>query len=137
MTKNLSGLRPYKKGQSGCPGGRGKYSPTVPKIFKTYTATLISETYNKLINLSHKEIAEISRSLYDHPIIEVVVAKAILREWKDGTLHRTETVLDRIIGKVPQKQELSGASGAPLMPPQIVITKHESLPEPVQPPPAG
>lgn len=117
----------FKKGQSGNPGGMQKDS-IAKKVLKKYTQALIEETYNKFIKLSAKDL-KTHIQLENIPIVEVIVAKALLLDSSRGTLNNTEKILDRIIGKVPQKTEKAFYSyeGIPIIPPVIKFISIESI----------
>ena len=55
------------------------------------------------------------------PALEVIVARALLRDRLEGEMDNTERILDRAIGRVPQHQMLSGADGTPLIPPNVIF----------------
>lgn len=109
----------WKKGQSGNPFG-----PTpgiVPKkVLKEFTRLTVAEAYKKLMLMEAPELRQVSDSLTT-PILEVIVARALLRDRMEGTTDNTDRILDRAIGRVPMHQMLSGADGSPLVPPQIVF----------------
>jgi len=111
----------FKKGQSGNPGGLRKGS-IAKKVLKQYTQSAVSETFNELIGLSTEELKSIVKE-HDKPVIRLIVANSLLRDLKDGELSNMERVLERIIGKVPLKQELGGVEGVPLVPPQVIINR--------------
>lgn len=90
----------------------------IPLQVKLYTRQSVCEAYNKYVVLS---LAELREKIQDDslPMLEAICVAALYRDKLEGTLLNTEIILDRIIGKVVQKTEMSGANGAPLVPPQI------------------
>ena len=117
--QNPSPSTRFKKGQSGNPGGLKK--GVVPKaVLKQWTRLSVAEAYNKYMMMTIPELRRASDSLF-LPSLEVVVARAIIRDRLEGELDNMERILDRAIGKVPQRQELGGIDGVPLLPPSIIF----------------
>lgn len=116
---NPSPATRFKPGQSGNPKG-GMRGSLPKKQLKEWTRASVAEAYKKYMNMGIPELREVSDSL-ELPALEVIVARALLRDRMEGTMDNTETILDRAIGRVPVHQMLSGADGAPLVPPQIVF----------------
>lgn len=136
--------RPFKKGVVQNPLGRGaQYMPT-KKLTRIYTAEVIAKVYGSLIDKTPAELLEIVEKK-ETAIIDQIIAKAMLKDLKTGYPVHTEAILNRIIGPISIKQEISGAQGAPLMPPQIVIQDCQApapapgvvIPSPVMPPAAN
>lgn len=110
----------FKKGApSANPLGRGAAVPITREIRK-YTTQVVADIYNKLSDMSRRQLRSITIDP-EAPALEVIVAKALLRDMRNSAMDKTETVLSRIIGHVPVKQEFGGMGGIPLVPPTIVI----------------
>ena len=107
----------FKPGQSGNPAGPGK-QVIAKKILKQYTQTTITETFIKLLNSTSVELAKIVKD-NNAPIIEVIVAQALLKDFRRSKIDLVEKLLDRIIGKVQQtvKNKIVGE----LTPPKVVF----------------
>ena len=94
----------FKPGQSGNPAGR-QPDTTIEKEVRKFTREHVSEVYNKIIDMDKGELDAL---LADPavPVFEKAVARAVLNAEKDGSVGGAlETILERIIGKVPQKIE--------------------------------
>lgn len=113
----------FKPGQSGNPNGR----PPLAGALRNYTKTSVAEAFNKLMAMTEAEIDELSRRP-DTPGLEKIVARVILKAIAQGTFGEVDRILDRFIGKVPQKfeGELGAPGGIPLIPPTVVIHSHPS-----------
>ncbi len=111
----------WKKGiKSPNPRGRGLQYMPVKKLTRIYTAQVIAEVYGSLIDKTPAELQEIV-DRKETAILDQIIAKAMIKDLKTGYPVHTEAILNRIIGPIATKQEISGAQGMPLMPPQIVI----------------
>ena len=116
---NPSPATRFKPGQTGNPGGM-KPGVVAKKELKEFTQATVAASFKKYMLLEIPDLREASDSL-TLPAIEVIVARALLRDRLEGDLENLDRLLDRSVGKVPIKQELSGAEGTPLVPPQIVF----------------
>ena len=106
----------WKKGQSGNPSGRPKESITLKEL-KKYTREHIAEVINRLLELPSAHLQHMSKNP-DTPVFEQIVARVLLRCQRVGNFVDIDRMLDRIIGKVPQRSETE-LSGVPLVPPVI------------------
>ena len=109
----------WKKGQSGNPEGP-RPGVVAKKLLKEFTQATVAASFKKYMDMPIPELRSASDSL-TLPAIEVIVARAILRDRLEGELFNTQVILDRAIGKVPIKQEFAGVDGVPLVPPQIIF----------------
>ena len=116
---NPSPATRFKKGNSGNPGGFSK-DKIMKKELKLWTRQSVAEAYSKYCNMPLPELRKCSDSLI-LPALEVIVARGMLRDRMTGEMVNIERILERIIGKVPIKQEIGGIDGVPLVPPQIVF----------------
>jgi len=128
---NDQNLKPF---QPGHPGGPGR-PPGPDKELRKYTRQLIAETVTKLLELTKDELDDLTKKK-DVPSLESTLARVILKCHSKGEFTDLDKILDRIIGKVPQKfeGELTGAAGAPILPP--VIHLHPVAGKLTAPPPA-
>ena len=115
----------WKPGESGNPAGTKK-GVVAKKVLREWNQQTVAEAYKKLISMQAPELREVADSLTT-PMIEVIIARAMLRDRLEGSTDNLQVILDRAIGKVPIKQELSGAEGVPLVPPQIVFETSGSI----------
>ena len=99
----------FKPGWEGGPGRPP--SPLAEKEVRKYTREHVGDVMNKVMELSDKEL-ETLLSDPDVPQFEKVVAKVMLTARTSGDVSNLDKLLDRIIGKVPQKIE--GNPDAPI-----------------------
>jgi len=113
----------FKKGQSGNPAGPGK-QVIAKKILKQYTQDSITQAFNKLLRSTTPELVKIIKDA-DSPIIEVIVAQALLKDMRKSRMDLVEKLLDRIIGKAQAvKNEIAGE----LIPSKVVFS--QAVPQP-------
>lgn len=105
--KNLKA--PWKKGQSGNKDGATK-DKVSQRVLRKYTKDEIASTLNRLMETSMDELDKI-RWAEDVPAIEAVVASVLFWARANGDWSQVEKLLDRCIGKVPQKLEGEGFGG--------------------------
>jgi hypothetical protein len=91
-----SNLTPWKKGQTGNPGGRKKYQPI--------TEAIRSELEREMPGADGKTVAQALAKR----LIAIAAGKG-----KDA-IRALEVILERAEGKVVQRQELSGVDGEPM-----------------------
>lgn len=116
---NPSPATRWKKGER--PKGAGMKPGYLPrKELKEWTRASVAEAYKKYMNMRVEQLRDAAESL-ELPALEVIVARALLRDRLEGRMDNTEVILDRAIGRVPVHQMLSGPGETPLLPPQIVF----------------
>jgi hypothetical protein len=116
--------KPFKPGNNANPKGRGASIPIL-KVFKEYTTKTVAEMYMELMELTIPQL----QALVDSdttPALRKVVAQVLIRDMNTREMDYSERVLNRIIGPIPARQEVSGANGVALVPPSITIV--EALP---------
>lgn len=116
--------KPIKKGQVLNPRGRGASIP-ISKLFKESTAAVVGEIYRELMQFTEPQLQALCNNDAT-PILHKNIAQVLLRDNKNREMDYSERVLNRIIGPIPAKSEVSGAGGVSLLPPQINII--EALP---------
>ena len=92
--------------------GAGKRKIPNSELIK-YTAEVIAETIKKLHALTTPEVREISQS-NEVPALERTIARGMMTDICSGSLYNFDRLLNRSIGTVVIKQELSGHDGQPL-----------------------
>lgn len=106
MAKGQVPKHAFKKGQSGNPSGRPKLPADIlegRKLNQIEVARILNRFSNyTLIQL--KEILESPEST----TLELAIGKIMAEGIKTGDQSRINFILDRMIGKVPDKIELSG-----------------------------
>lgn len=100
---------PFKKGQSGNPKGRPKEA-TSQRVLRKYTKEEIAKTLNHLMEQPLDKL-DMLRWAEDTPAIDAVVASVLYWARANGDWSQVEKLLDRCIGKVPQKLEGEGFGG--------------------------
>jgi len=122
---------PFAKGNKANPKGRGASIPIL-KLFKESTTQEIAEIYRELMTYTEPQLKALCQDS-NTPILHKNIAQVLLRDNRNKEMDYSERVLNRIIGPIPARQEVTGASGAALVPPQINII--EALPPVVVPAP--
>lgn len=90
----------FPKGVSGNPAGPGKRT-IASKVLKQYTQRSVAEAFNRLLELPRADLSKIVED-QSAPIIEVVLATALLRDIRRAKINSVERILDRVIGKPSQ-----------------------------------
>jgi hypothetical protein len=116
----------FKPGNKMNPKGRGASIPIL-KLFRESTTAQIAEIYRELMTYTEPQLNALCQD-DSTPILHKNIAQVLLRDNKNKEMDYSERVLNRIIGPVPARQEVSGANGMALVPPQINII--EALPVP-------
>lgn len=116
---NGPNLKLWKKGQSGNPGGMKK-GVVAKHEWKMHTRASVAETFSRYVNATTEDLKLVKQN--NHlPILDVIIAGALLRDRLEGELDNTERILDRCIGKVTQIQEFQGIGGTALIPPSFTF----------------
>lgn len=117
--RNPSPATRFKKGHKSTGGLRKGI--VAKKVLREWTQATVAQAYKKYMNMEIEDLKEASEDTSTLPAIEVIVARALLRDRLEGEMDNTERILDRAIGRVPQKTEMSGINGQPLVPPTIIF----------------
>lgn len=102
---NNSELTQWKPKQSGNTKGRPKYElnehlENLPKISNSYIEKLISKYCNVTLEIAQNAVVDNSLSL-----IERLIARSVVDAFVLGDHRKTDFILNRIIGKVAEKEE--------------------------------
>ncbi len=103
--RNTSGLKPFKKGQSGNPGGKIKVPDDIKEARKL-TQIELERTINSLLFLD-KEALQARIKDPKTPMIEMIAASIMAQAAVKGDHLRLDFILQRMIGKVKDQIELS------------------------------
>jgi hypothetical protein len=103
---------------------------TKNKVIRKYTRTLVGQVLNEMLEATEQEIKD---KLTDPltPMIDKIIGEVILDCFKNKSWSMLEPLLERVIGKVPQKVEgeFLGAGGTAL--PTPIINFFPVIPIPV------
>lgn len=107
MTKprNTKGLKPFKPGQSGNPGGRPK-TPEDLREGRKLNQHELERVINKLLYLDKGQLQEVVRNP-ETPMLELIAASILAQAAQKGDQQRLEFVLQRMIGKVKDQLEVT------------------------------
>ena len=97
--------RPFPKGKSGCPGGVSAKSIQVG-LARKMTQTQFMDLTLKYLDKTREELKAMIENPAT-PVLEVMIAQIIAKGIIEGDQTRLTFLLDRIIGKVPDKIEHS------------------------------
>jgi hypothetical protein len=114
---------PATRFKKGCPGGPGypRGKKKITSFTRQMTALEVSGIFDRLMKMTKTELEEYAKRP-DITALDLTVARALIKGWMIGDMRNVNTLLERIIGKVPDKLEHTGAAGMPLVPPQIIFT---------------
>jgi len=91
----------FKKGQSGNPAGSLPVNKVLKEV-KLLTALEFRDMINKLMKYSQDELTAYVNDK-DAPFIWRIYAKSLVKAYNTGDSERIETIMNRMIGKVPDK----------------------------------
>ncbi len=114
---SMKNLKPIKKGSVLNPIGANAHDP-IKKAIKKFTNQYLIEVINMAVMGNLKGLQDVVKNP-DSPAIQVGVAKCLFTAISKGDWDTLESIIVRIIGKVPDKIEHSGSVDTA---PQIVIT---------------
>lgn len=119
--KKIAG-RDWKPGESGNPNGRPPLPPEIREARKLTTAEFI-RVANKLLDMTKAEVVALQKAP-DSSIMESILASILVKGFNEGDASRLTFFLDRLLGKVKDRVELSGDNEKP-----VVIEERLSLEE--------
>jgi hypothetical protein len=111
--RNTSGLKPFKPGQSGNPLGAQLHNPELRKI-RTLTREELAEVGGLVVSQDLVALKAIAKAQTGYSAIQVWFAAIAVEAIEKKTTGLMNALLDRIVGKVAEKIELTGADGGPL-----------------------
>lgn len=102
--KSKSRGKPFQKGQSGNPAGRPKLPEEVKKMRAVATEDVV-RILHKYAGFTREQIkAAVSDAAT--PVMELMVASIMSKAIQDGDANRWNILMDRTVGKVPNKIDL-------------------------------
>ena len=102
---NMSGLKPFVKGQSGNPGGRLKLPDDIKEARKLNQIEL-ERLVNKYLWLTADEVKALDKNPAT-PMMERMILSIVSIAAEKGDQQRLEFILCRLIGKVKDQIEVS------------------------------
>jgi hypothetical protein len=114
----------FKPGQSGNPKGRPPLTPE-EKAVRKITNEALEEIADLILSNDKPSLLTIAASQTD-PAIRVIYAKAAVNAMSKGDVPTLELILNRLVGKAPDKVHLSGNNGGPIQ------TEHTPIKERIE-----
>jgi hypothetical protein len=103
MAKNTSGLKPFKSGEDTRRNLEGRPRKYVSLLKEQgYKLAEINDSIQALMSMTPKELEAVTKNP-DATVLEMTVAKAIIKSMNNGSLYSMDTLLSRVYGK-PKEQ---------------------------------
>jgi hypothetical protein len=103
MAKNTSGLKPFKAGEDTRRNLEGRPRKYVSLLKEQgYKLAEINDSIQALMSMTPKELEAVTKNP-DATVLEMTVAKAIIKSMNNGSLYSMDTLLSRVYGK-PKEQ---------------------------------
>lgn len=100
---NEENLKPWQPGQSGNPAGRArKYVSTLKE--QGYKLSEVNDCIQTMMSMELPELQEVENNPKS-TILELTIAKAMIKSMNNGSLYSMETLLSRVYGKPVEKKE--------------------------------
>ena len=96
----------FKKGMIANPNGRPKGTAVIPPSIKQFNSKMISEVMAKYISMDVAQLSEIIKDT-SLPVLDMLVARILATGVQKADQTRFSFILDRMVGKVADKQEIS------------------------------
>jgi hypothetical protein len=104
-------LKPFKKGQSGNPGGRPKNEQSISHWINEFG----NRTPAELADLCTQYAADLKKVKGDMPMFAHIAIRALMGQINEPSPGLFAIILDRTEGKVKDRLELSGDVAAPVV----------------------
>lgn len=104
--RNTSGLKPFKKGQSGNPLGAAMHDPQV-RALKALTKEEMIEVGSLVVKGSVEQLKEIAKDP-NASALKCMIAAVAVRTISKGDPQALEVLLNRLIGKVKEEIKHTG-----------------------------
>lgn len=113
--RNTKGIVPhmFKPGQSGNPLGGQMHNPELRRL-RTLTREELAEVGGLVVSQDLQALKAIAKAQTGYSAIQVWFAAIAVEAIEKKTTGLMNALLDRIVGRVPEKIELTGADGGPL-----------------------
>lgn len=126
--KNPHKLPPkWKKGESGNPSGRPKDPPGLKRL-KNLSREELVEVGNLVIKGNLDALRLVARDK-DATALKTMIAAVCVKVIERGDMQSLDILLNRLIGKVKDEVEVSGANGEPLIALTMPANGREAPPE--------
>ena len=101
MTERRVIGRPFPKGVSGNPAGKPKMAKDLQKI-RVLNQSMFTELVNKYLGMTKEQILDAVKAP-ETPALELMIAQVMSKAIVNGDQVRLNFLLDRIVGKVPDR----------------------------------
>lgn len=120
MAKTRTSVKP---GQILNPKGRPSGTSHIPKEVKQYNSKIISEIMSKYITMDAAELEKIisDKSL---PVIDIIIARILATSIQKSDSIRFNFILERMIGKVPDRIDHTSSDGTMSPPKPLDLSKY-------------
>lgn len=108
---NVKNLKPFPKGKSGNPAGRPP--DVLGKAIRQLTASEFAELANLVIKRDLMSLQAIGKE-QGASALKVWIAAGVVKAIQKGDLYTLDIFLNRVIGRVKEKIEVTGVDGGPL-----------------------
>ena len=117
-----TGGRDFKPGNPGRPKG----TPSLPKRIKEMNRAKIESLLRKYLSMTFEELGETAKDKKTSAI-DLMIIKIITESIKKGDQTRLNFILDRMIGRVTDKLDVSSSDGS--MSPQLTDEQYKKIAE--------
>lgn len=115
--KQLANLKPFKKGEVHNPIGQNAHDP-VKKAIKKLTQEQLAEVIETILSGTPDDLKKLWQGK-DATILQMIVAKAVTKAMERGDWSVPNALLERVLGKVPEKIDHSSSDGS-MSPPRTL-----------------
>ena len=121
MPRNLSNLKPFKKGQSGNPLGRSLENPEMKKL-KNLTEAEMVEVGSLVVKGTIKQL----RAIKDDPnasALKCMMAAVAIKTISTGNPQALDILLNRLVGKAKERVEVVSTNAHAIAAAQVQETE--------------
>jgi hypothetical protein len=126
---SLKNLKPVKPGQVLNPLGGKAHNPELRRL-RTLTREELAEVGGLIVSQDIQALEAVAKAKTGFSAVQVWFATVALDAIKNGTTGSMSVLLDRIVGRVAEKIELTGADGGPLTSQSATLVAERLLSDP-------